>query len=227
MSSAGEFAVRVRGYFTDAGRGLTRMFRRTVRDVVTTVEERPGLGPVDLELPYPLPTREDPLAFGLFYFSILTIVVTLTLTASTLVALGEVPLTVVGAIATLAVILGISGNLHIVGRYVHDNSTELLRPLVGTGMPLLNAVHYWFGPVVAILAVLFVLLHASNNYLMHSAAAVLVAWMVSGLLLKLPKDSPWNGPALKRWAGAIHKRPFVYVVVIAFVMISVVADVIY
>jgi len=56
---------------------------------------------------------------------------------------------------------------------------------------------------------------------------VLVAWMVTGLLLKLPKDSPWNGPALKRWAGAIHKRPFVYVVVIAFVIVGLVADVIY
>jgi hypothetical protein len=123
--------------------------------------------------------------------------------------------------------MGVAGNLHIVGRYVLENSTQLLRPLAGAGMPLLNAVHYWFGPVVALLAVLFVLLHPSNNYLMHSAAMVLVTWSVTGLLLKLPKASPWNGPTLERWAGAIHKRPFIYVVIMAFVLVSAVADVVY
>ena len=227
MGSAGEFAGRVRGYFIDAGRGLGRAFKRAARDVAITIEERPEVGPVDLDLPYPLPTREDPLAFALFYFSVLSLVVTLTLVASTLVAFGEVPLTLVSAIGTLAVLLGVTGNLHIVGSYIYDNSTQLLRPLAGAGMPLLNAIHYWFGPVVAVLAVLFVLFHASNNYLMHAAAVVLVVWTVTGLLLKLPKDSSWNGPMLKRWVSALHKRPFVYVAVIAFVIISAVADIVY
>jgi hypothetical protein len=62
---------------------------------------------------------------------------------------------------------------------------------------------------------------------MHAAAIVVVVWMVTGLLLKLPKDSPWNGPMLRRWAEILHRRPFVYVIVIAFVFVSAVADIVY
>jgi hypothetical protein len=227
MGSATELALRVRGYFADAVRGIGRAFRRSFRDVAVAVEERPDLGPLELELPYPLPTREDPIALALFYFSAVTLVVTLTAVPATFVALGHVPLPMVAAVGGLALALGVAGNLSILGRHLEENSTQLLRPLVGAGVPLLNALHYWFGPAVAVLAVAYVLVHPSNNWLMHAAALVLVVWTVTGLLSKLPRDSPWNGPMLRRWAGILHKRPFVYVVVITLVFVSAVADIVH
>ena len=227
MGSAADFALRVRGYFADAGRGLGRALKRSYRDVAVSVEERPDIGPLELELPYPLPTRKDPLALGLFYFSAVTLVVTLTAVPATYKALGQVPLPMVATLGTLALILGVAGNLNVLGRLLEESSTPLLRPLVDAGVPLLNALHYWFGPAVAVLAVVYVVVHPSNNWLMHAAALALVAWMVTGLLLKLPRDSPWNGPALRRWAAILHRRPFVYVVVIALVFVSAVADLVY
>jgi hypothetical protein len=227
MGAAGEFADRVKGYFGSAGRGIGRALRRTGRDVRITIEERPEIGPVELELPYPLPTREDPLALALFYFSAVTIVVMLFSVPAIYIATGQVPPVMAAAVGTMALLTGLVGNLHIVGRFLHEESTPLLRPLVGAGIPLLRAVHFWFGPLVAVLAVLYVAAHPSNNWLMHGAALVLCVWTVTGLLSKLPRDSPWNGRMLRRWTKVLHRRPFVYVVIVAFVAISAVTDFVY
>ncbi len=227
MGSAADFATRVRGYFVDAARGIGRTFRRSARDVVVAVEERPEIRPAELELPYPLPSREEPLALALFYLSFTIVVVTLTAVPATLLALGHVPLPLVAAVGGLALILGVVANLNFLAIHLVDNSTQLLRPLVGAGVPLLKALHYWFGPVVAVLGVVYVIFHSSNNWLLHATALLVVVWAVTGLLLKLPKDSPWNGPMLRRWAGLLHKRPFVYIIIIAMVFVSAVADIVY
>lgn len=224
MGSMGEFAGRVRGYFTEASRNIGRVLRRTSRKVAITVEERPDLGALEVEVPYPLPTREDPLAFTLFYFSVLTVVVTLTAVPLTLLAYGYAPPAMVVAVGTMALILGFVANLHILGAHLRKNSTQLLEPLVEAGMPTLRSVHYWMNVPTVVLVVMFVLIHPSNNWLMHTAALVLCAWLLTGLLLKLPKDSPWNGPMLERWAGTVHRRPFVYIVVIVLVLVSLIAD---
>lgn len=224
MGAMGEFAGRVKGYFTSAGRGIGRVLGRSARDVVITIEDRPDVGPVEVDLPYPLPTREDPLAYVLFMTAVVTLVVTVILVLGLYVAMGEVPTELTVAIGVTALILGVVGNLTVIAGYLEDHSTTLLRPLVGAGIPLLNALHYWFNPVVAILALIFVLVHDSNNWLLHLVALTLLVWMVTGLLLKLPRDSPWNGPMLKDRAGTLHRRPFVYIVLIALVFVSVLAD---
>ncbi|NOQ53042.1 MAG: hypothetical protein GQ558_00390 [Thermoplasmata archaeon] len=224
MGAMGDFASRVRGYFSSAGRGLGRAVGRSTRDVVTTIEDRPDIGPIEVDLPYPLPTREDPLAYLLFFVAGITLVVTVIMVVGFYLALGEVPSEMALVVGVTALALGVVGNLRVIAGYLEDHGTQLLRPLVGAGIPLLSALHYWFNPVVAILALIYVLIHPSNNWLMHTMALILLAWMVTGLLLKLPRRSPWNGPMLKRTTGTIHKRPFVYIMVLAMVFVSVLAD---
>ncbi len=224
MGAMGDFASRVRGYFSSAGRGLGRAVGRSTRDVVTTIEDRPDIGVVEVDLPYPLPTREDPLAYLLFFVAGITLVVTVIMVVGFYFALGEVPSEMAVSVGTMALLLGVVCNLKVIAGYLEGNSTQLLRPLVGAGIPLLSALHYWFNPVVAILALIYVLIHPSNNWLMQTTTLILLAWMVTGLLLKLPRRSPWNGPMLKRTAGSIHKRPFAYIVVLAMVFVSVLAD---
>jgi hypothetical protein len=126
----------------------------------------------------------------------------------------------------MALLLGVVGNMTVIAGYLEDHSTTLLRPLVGAGVPLLDALHYWFNPVVAILVLVFVLVHDSNNWLMPVVSLTLLVWTVTGLLLKLPRDSPWNGPMLRRTATLLHHRPFVYVAVIALAFVSVLADIV-
>ena len=224
MGAMGEFAGRVRGYFTSAGRGLGRALGRSARDVVVTIEDRPDVGPIEVDLPYPLPTREDPLAYLLFMSAMVILVVTVILVLGLYIAEGEVPSDLSITIGAMALVLGVVGNLKVIAGYLKEHSTTLLRPLVGAGIPLLNALHYWFNPVVAVLAFIFVLVRESNNWLMQVAALALLVWMVTGLLLKLPRDSPWNGPMLKNRAGTLHRRPFIYVVLIVLAFVSVLAD---
>jgi hypothetical protein len=224
MGAMGEFASRVRGYFSSAGRGLGRTVGRSTRDVVTTIEDRPDIGPIEVDLPYPLPTREDPLAYVLFFVAGITLVVTVIMVVGFYFAQGEVPSEMAVAVGATALVLGVVGNLRVIAGYLEKNSTRLLRPLVGLGIPLLSALHYWFNPVAAILALIYVLVHTSNNWLMHTTALILLAWMVTGLLMKLPRRSPWNGPMLKRTTSSIHKHPFVYIVILAMVFVSVLAD---
>ncbi len=191
------------------------------------IEDRPDVGPIPVELPYPLPTRDEPLAMVLFYGAGLMLVVSITLVISSYVLMGYVPPTLVTAVGAMAVVLGVVGNLTVIARPIEDNATTTLRPMVGAGIPLLNAMHYWFNPVVAILALVYVATHPSNNWLLPVAAMTLLVWAVTGLLLKLPRESPWNGPMLKRWAGTLHKRPFVYIALIALVFIGFLSDLIY
>lgn len=226
MGALGDFAVRVRGYFSTAGRGMGRAVGRSGRDLVVTVEERPDLGPLDVSFPYPLPTREEPLAYVLFLSATLTLVVSVLLVAGYQLALGHVPPGIVMAVGAVALALGVLGNMTVIALFIEDNSTQLLRPLVGAGVPLLRALHYWFNPIVAGLVLVFVLVHSSNNLLMPAVAIVLLVWAVTGLLLKLPRDSPWNGPMLRQWCGLLHRRPFVYVVLVAMAFVSVLADVV-
>lgn len=227
MSAAGDFSSRLRETLGSAGRGIGRAVRRTARDVAITIEERPDVGPIDLELPYPLPTREDGLAFVLFYVAGIAMALSVTVVVISYALTGEVPPLMVNAIGGTAVLLAVVGNLTLLARHLQANATSLLRPLVGAGIPLLNALHYWFNPVVAGMALIYVLLHPSNNWLMPVASLTLLVWAVTGLLLKLPRDSPWNGPMLQRWAGTLHKRPFVYLALIALVSVSYLADLLY
>ena len=191
------------------------------------IEDRPDVGPIPVELPYPLPTRDEPLAMVLFYGAGLMLVVSITLVISSYVLMGYVPPTLVTAVGAMAVVLGVVGNLTVIARPIEDNATTTLRPMVGAGIPLLNAMHYWFNPVVAILALVYVATQPSNNWLLPVAAMTLLVWAVTGLLLKLPRESQWNGPMLKRWAGTLHKRPFVYIALIALVFIGFLSDLIY
>ena len=227
MSAVGDFAGRVRNGFSTAGRELGRLVRRQTHDVAVRIEDRPDVGPIPLELPYPLPTRDEPLAMVLFYGAGLILVVSITLVISSYVLMGYVPPTLVTAVGAMAVVLGVVGNLTVIARPIEDNATTTLRPMVGAGIPLLNALHYWFNPVVAILALVYVATYHSNNWLLPVAALTLLVWAVTGLLLKLPHESPWNGPMLKRWAGTLHKRPFVYVALISLVFTGFLSDLIY
>jgi len=201
--------------------------RRTARDVAVTIEERPDVGPIEIELPYPLPTRDDGLAFVLFYVAGIAMVVSVTLVVTSYALMGEVPAAVVDAIGGAAVALAVVGNLTVVARHLQANASSLLRPLVGVGIPVLNALHYWFNPVVSGMGLIYVLLRPSNNWLMPVAVLTLLVWTVTGLLQKLPRDSPWNGPMLQRWARTLHRRPFVYLALIALVAVSYLADLLY
>jgi small-conductance mechanosensitive channel len=227
MSGVRDLPGRFRDGVGTFGRELGRMLRRQGRQVVTTIEERPDVGPIDVELPYPLPTRDQPLALVLFFGAGLTLVISMTLVISSYVLMGHVPGSLITAVGAIAVVLGMAGNLTVIARPIEDNATTALRPMLGAGIPLLNALHYWFNPVVAVLAMMYVMVHASNNWLLPVAALTLLVWAVTGLLLKLPRDSPWNGPMLRRWAGRLHKQPTVYVLLIALVSIGFLADLIY
>ena len=227
MSAVGDLAGRMRDGFSTFGRELGRMLRRRSHDVAVTIEERPDVGPIEVDLPYPVPTWDDPLALVLFYATGLVLVVSVSLVVTSQVLMGYVPTGLVTAIGAIAVLMAIAGNLTVIARPLKRNATSVVRPLVGASIPLLNAVHYWFNPVVAVLALVYVMVHPSNNWLMPVAALVLLAWAVTGLLLKLPRDSPWNGPMLKRYAGTLHRRPFVYIALIVLVSVSSLADLIH
>jgi hypothetical protein len=227
MASAADYGAQIRDAFSSTGRRINGLLRRSARDVAVMVEERPEVGPFEMDLPYPIPTRDEPLAYVLFYVGLLTIVATITVVPATFIAFGEVPMGMMMVIGTIALVIGTVANLRYVAMSIMDNSTQLLKPLVGLGVPLLSALHYWFGPVLAVLGVTYVIVHPSNNILGHAAAVVIVVWTATGLLLKLQKDSPWNGKMLQRWAGALHKRPFVYIALIATVTVSAFADYVY
>jgi len=227
MADVRDIPRRIRDELSTFGREMGRILRRQAHDVAVTVEERPDVGPVQVDLPYPLPTREQPLALVLFYGAGLTLVISLTLVITSYLLMGVVPPPLVTAVGTITVILAVVGNLTVIARPVKDNATTVLRPLVGAGIPLLNALHYWFNPVVAVLALVYVVTYSPNNWLIPAAAIVLLVWAVTGLLLKLPRDSPWNGPMLRRWASTVHQRPFVYVALIAMVSIGFLSDLIY
>jgi hypothetical protein len=227
MSTVGDLPGRLKEGLGDIGRELSRILRRQGRSMVITIEERPDIGPIDLELPYPLPTREEPLALVLFYGASLTLVVSLSLVISSVVLMGNVPTPLVTAIGAIAVVLGIVGNLPVIARPLEANATTVLRPMVGAGIPLLNALHYWFNPVVAVLAMVYVMVRLSNNWLLPVAALTLLVWAVTGLLQKLPRDSPWNGPMLQRWASGLHRQPAVYIAIITLVSVGFLADLIY
>lgn len=227
MVAVRDIPGRVREGFGTAGRELGRILRRRSHQVAVTIEERPDVGPVEVDLPYPLPTRSDPLALALFYGAGLTLVITLTLVLTSYLMMGQVPQGMVAAVGAIIVVLGIVGNLTVIARPIEENATQTVRPLVGAGIPILNALHYWFNPVVAVLAIVYVLVRPPNNWLLPVAAIVLLVWTVTGLLLKLPRDSPWNGPMLARWAGALHKRRFVYIAVLALVFVGALSEIIY
>jgi hypothetical protein len=224
MSAVGDIASRMRDGFGTAGRELGRLVRRRSHQVAVTVEERPDLGPVQLELPYPVPTREEPLALVLFYGGGLTLVITMALVVSSSFLMGSVPPFLVTTVGAIAVVLGVMGNLTVIARPIEERATETVRPMVGAGIPILNALHYWFNPIVAILVTVYVLVQDTNNWLLPTAAVVLLAWAVTGMLLKLPRDSPWNGPMLARWAGTLHRRPFIYIAILALVLVGLLAD---
>lgn len=227
MVAVREIPGRLRDGLGTLGREMGRMLRRRSHQVAVTVEERPDPGPVQVELPYPLPTRTEPLALFLLYGAGLTLVVSLTLVGTSLALTGQVPPSLVRALVGVAVILGIAGNLTVIARPVEENATETLRPMVGAGIPVLNALHYWFNPVVATLALVLALVRPPNNWLLPTAALVLLAWTVTGLLLKLPSDSPWSGPMLVKWAGRLHRRPFVYIALLALVLVGFLSEAIY
>jgi hypothetical protein len=227
MATLSGFTGRVRDGFSTFGRELGRILRRRSHDVAVTIEERPDVGPIEVDLPYPIPTREDPLALVLFYATGLILVISVSLVVTSQVLMGYVPSELVNAIGAIAVLMAVGGNLTVIARPLKQNATSVVKPLVGASIPLLNAVHYWFNPVVAVLALMYVMVQPSNNWLMPVAALVLLTWAVTGLLLKLPRDSPWNGPMLKRSAGSLHRRPFVYIALITLVSVSFLADLIY
>jgi hypothetical protein len=227
MSAVGDIPGRVRDVFTTAGREMGRFLRRSTERVAVTVEERPDVGPLQAELPYPLPTRGEPLALALFYGAGLTLVVSLTLVATSYILMGHVPPGLTTALAAIAVVLGVTGNLTVIARPVERNATQTVRPMVTAGIPVLNAMHYWFNPVVTVLAIVYVLVQPVNNWLIPAAAMVMLAWAVTGLLLKLPPDSPWNGPMLERWAGTLHKRPFIYIALLVLVLVGSLSELVH
>ena len=227
MVAVREIPGMVRDGFGTFGREMGRMLRRRSHQVAVTIEERPDVGPVQVDLPYPLPTRSEPLALILFYGAGLTLVITLTLVATSYLFMGRVPPELVTAVAAIAVLMGIAGNLAVIARPIEAGATDTVKPLVGAGIPILNALHYWFNPVVAVLAIVFVMARTPNNWLLPTAAMVLLVWTVTGLLLKLPKDSPWNGPMLARWAGTLHKRPFVYIAVLVLVLVGALSEIVH
>ncbi len=227
MSTVSDIPGRVRDVFLAAGRGMGRMFRGGTRKVAVTVEERPDVGPIQVELPYPLPTRSEPLALMLFYGAGLTLVISLTLVVTSYLLMGHVHPGLIVALGAIAVFLGVAGNLTVLARPVEENATQTVRPMVAAGIPVLDALHFWFNPVVAVLALVYVLVQPLNNWLIPVAALILLAWTVTGLLLKLPRDSPWNGPMLERWAATLHRRPFVYIAVLALVLVGALSELVH
>jgi hypothetical protein len=227
MSAARDLPGRVWDGIGTFGREASRILRRQGRDLATTIEERPDVGPIEVDLPYPIPTRDQPLALVLFFGAGLTLVISVTLVLTSYALTGEVPAYMVTTVGAIAVVMGLVGNLTVIARPIEDNANTVLKPMMGAGIPLLNALHYWFNPVVAVLATTYVMVQSSNNWLLPVAALTLLLWAVTGLLLKLPRDSPWNGPMLQRWAGSLHKQPTVYIILIALVSIGFLADLIY
>jgi hypothetical protein len=227
MAGVADFAGRVRGYFVSAGQGIGGLFKKAGRDIAITVEERPEVPLPEVEFPYKFPTREEPVALALFVFVTVTAAATLAAVPVAILAYGYTPRPLVVTVGLLGLAVAIVANVNFIASAIERESTQLLRPMVGYGLPALNALHFWLNPLVAVLAVVFILIRSSNNVIMHAAALALVAWMLTGLMLKLPKDSTWNGPMLQEWAGRIHRQPFVYLVIIIFVFVSLMADLVY
>ena len=227
MGALGDFATRVRGYFADAARWTAASAKRAGSDLVTVVEERPPLELPEVGFPYRIPTREEPLALGLFVMLCLGTALTVTVVPAAMLLYGHAPRSMLVTIGLAAVALLVAGNLNFIASAIERDATRLLRPLVSKGVPVLLQLHYWLNPLAMVLVVAFAIAHSSNNYLMLACAVVLVAWSLTGLMVKLPRDSPWNGPMLQRWAGRLHRTPFVYLAIIAFAFISLSADWIY
>ena len=227
MGALGDFATRVRGYFTDAARWTATSAKRAGSDLVAVVEERSPLELPEVEFPYRIPTREEPIALALFVILCLGIALTVTVVPAAMLLYGHAPTSMLVTIGLAAVALLVAGNLNFVASAIERDATQLLRPLVSKGVPVLLQMHYWLNPLAMVLVVAFAIAHSSNNYLMLACAVVMVAWTLTGFMVKLPRDSPWNGPMLQRWAGRLHRTPFVYLAVIAFAFISLSADWIY
>jgi len=227
MGALGDFVTRVRGYFTDAARWTAEKAKRAGLDLATVVDERPPLELPEVEFPYRVPTREEPLALGLFVMLCLGTALTVTVVPAAMLLYGHAPRSMLVTIGLAAVALLVAGNLNFIASAIERDATRLLRPLVSKGVPVLLQLHYWLNPLAMVLVVAFAIAHSSNNYLMLACAVVLVAWSLTGLMVKLPRDSPWNGPMLQRWAGRLHRTPFVYLAIIAFAFISLSADWIY
>jgi len=227
MGALGDFATRVRGYFADAARWTAASAKRAGSDLVTVVEERPPLELPEVGFPYRIPTRDEPIALALFVVLCLGTALTVTVVPAAMLLYGHAPTSMLVTIGLAAIAFLVAGNLNFIASAIEREATHLLRPLVSTGVPVLLQLHYWLNPLAMVLVVMFAIAHSSNNYLMLACAVVIVAWALTGLMVKLPRDSPWNGPMLQRWAGRLHRTPFVYVAIIAFAFISLSADWIY
>ena len=227
MAALGDLGARVKGSLTEAGTVVADGARATAEGIAAVVEDRPALELPEVEFPYRFPTRGEPLALVLFWALVLSLAVVLSVVPAAIVLYDGAPVPLLWGLGIAALAVGVLANMNLVGRAVQDEATQLLRPLAGAGIPVLDALHFWLNPLAVVLVVAFAVAHSSNNYMMLAAAATLVAWALTGLMLKLPRESPWNGPMLQRWAGRIHRTPFVYVAVIAFVFVGLAADWIY
>jgi len=227
MAALGDIGARVKGSFTDAGAAVADGARATAEGIAAVVEDRPALELPEVDFPYRFPTREDPLALALFWGVVLSLAVVLSIVPAAMLLYGGAPVPMLWGLGIAALAVGVLANLNLAGRALQEESTQQLRPLVRAGVPVLDALHFWLNPLAVVLVAMFAVAHRSNNYMMYAAAATLVAWALTGLMLKLPRDSAWNGPMLQRWAERMHRTPFVYVAVIAFAFVGLAADWIY
>ncbi len=227
MAALSELGTRLRGALRGAADGVGRTTMRATRPVAEAIEQRPALELPEVEFPYRFPTREEPLALALFWTVALSIVAVAMVVPLTVLMYGHATTPLLYALGISAMVVGAVANLNLFGRALRREATQLLRPIVDAGVPLLDVLHFWLSPLLVVLVVAFALARSSNNHLMLVVGALLASWAVTGLLVKLPRDSPWNGPMLQRWAGRLHRTPFVYVALLAMAFTAIAADLIY
>ncbi len=227
MAALGDLGARVKGSLTDAGTAMSDGARRAASGIAGVVEERPALELPEVEFPYTFPSREEPFALALFWAVVLSLAVVLSVVPAAMLLYDGAPVPLLWGLGIAALAVGVLANLNLLGRAIQEDSTQLLRRLVRAGVPVLDALHFWLNPLAVVLVSVFAVAHRSNNHMMLVAAATLVAWALTGLMVKLPRDSAWNGPMLQRWAGRIHRTPFVYVAIAAFAFVGLAADWIY
>lgn len=227
MAALSDLGTRLRGALRGAAGSVGRSTRRATQGVAVAIEGRPPLELPEVEFPYRFPTRGEPLALVLFWTVALSIAAVSTLVPLTVLLYGRAPPSLIYALGVSAMVVGAVANLNLFGRALRKEATQLLRPIVDAGVPVLDVLHFWLSPLLVVLVLAFALVRSSNNYLMVVVAAVLASWAVSGLLVKLPRDSPWNGPMLQRWAGRLHRTPFVYVALLAMAFTGIAADMMY
>jgi len=227
MAALGDLGGRVKGSLAGAGTAVADGARATAEGIAAVVEDRPALELPEVDFPYRFPTREEPLALALFWALVLSLAVVLSVVPTAMLLYDGAPAALLWGLGIAALAVGVLANLNLVGRAVQEEASQMLRPLAGAGIPVLDALHFWLNPLAVVLVAAFTIAHSSNNYMMHAAAATLVAWALAGLMLKLPRESAWNGPMLQRWAGRMHRTPFVYVAIVAFVFVGLAADWIY